>query len=81
MSQLELLESVVRALVDDPSAVRLAVQQTDHAVMVDIYVAGSDVGKVLGKGGAHASALRTLFTAIYGKNKQRMMLQVIDPRR
>lgn len=77
----ELLESVVRELVDQPDKVSIESHVSSHTATFDIHVAFDDVGKVLGRRGAHAKALRTLFGAIYGKHGMRLHLQVIDPRR
>jgi predicted RNA-binding protein YlqC (UPF0109 family) len=76
-----LLDQVVRQLADIPEDVRIESHVTEHTATFDIYVAPTDVGKVLGRGGKHAWALRDLFNAIYGKHGKRMLLQVIDPRR
>ena len=77
----ELIDQIVRHLADAPEDVRIDSHVTEHTATFDIYVAPDDVGKVLGRGGKHAWALRDLFNAIYGKHGKRMLLQVIDPRR
>lgn len=77
----ELLDALVRELVDKPELVAIDSYISDDSATFDIYVAYSDVGKVLGRGGEYAQALRILFTAIYGKHKMRLnRLQVVDPR-
>jgi hypothetical protein len=76
-----LLKQLVCQLTDRPEEVRIDTAITEHSAVFDIHVAATDVGKVLGRGGAHAQALRTLFNAIYGKYDKRLLLQVIDPRR
>lgn len=75
------LLSILEMLVDSPEQVRLESTVTKHSAVFDIHVADADVGKVLGKKGVHAHALRTLFGAIYGKLGKRLHLQVVDPRR
>jgi hypothetical protein len=75
------LLALIEMLVDAPSDVRVDATITNHSAVFDIHVADADVGKVLGKKGAHAHALRTLFSAIYGKIGKRLHLQVVDPRR
>lgn len=77
----ELLEDIVRFLVDDPDGVHIDSHLTAHTAMFEIRVDDADVGKVLGRQGNHAKALRTLFDAIYGKLGKRLHLQVVDPRR
>ena len=75
------LLAILEMLVDSPGQVKLDSTVTNHSAVFDIHVADSDVGKVLGKKGIHAHALRTLFGAIYGKLGKRLHLQVVDPRR
>jgi hypothetical protein len=75
------LLAIIEMLVDAPSDVRVDATVTNHSAVFDIHVADADVGKVLGKKGVHAHALRTLFGAIYGKIGKRLHLQVVDPRR
>ena len=59
----QLIEDIVHALVDKPSEVQLKEVIGDHAHLLELRVAREDLGKVIGKGGAHASAIRTLMTA------------------
>jgi predicted RNA-binding protein YlqC (UPF0109 family) len=77
----ELLEDVIKALVDEPDAVHIDTHVTPHTAMFEVHVHDDDVGKILGRKGAHAKALRVLFDAIYGKLGKRLHLQVVDPRR
>lgn len=77
----ELLREVIMHLTDLPQEIIVEFNETPHTATFDIEVDDSDVGKVLGKGGAHANALRVLFGAIYGKHGKRLMLQVVDPNR
>ena len=77
----ELLEDLIRAMVDEPDEVRIEGQETDRMAVFDVHVANNDVGKVLGKKGGHAIALRTIFEAIYSRLGKRLHLQVVDPRR
>lgn len=77
----ELLAGIIRSLVDDPNDVRIDVHQTNHTAVFEVHVEGKDVGKVLGRGGEYADALRLLFSAIYTKHRMRLVLSVIDPRR
>lgn len=76
-----LLEEMIKGMVDFPDDVNIESHITEHTATFDIHVADSDVGKVLGRDGVYPKALRRLFGAIYGKQKMRLNLQVIDPRR
>jgi predicted RNA-binding protein YlqC (UPF0109 family) len=81
MTTEELLETTVREMCDYPDQVDISAHVTAHSAVFDIRVADADVGKVLGRKGSHAKALRAIFGAIYGKYGKRLHLQVIDPRR
>ena len=50
----------------------------EHAHVLELQVAKEDLGKVIGKGGAHASAIRTLMAAASGKEKKRYILEIIE---
>jgi len=78
---LRTLKNILLQLVDEPDELEVQVTETTYAVTVDILVADSDVGKVLGRKGAHPIALRVIFGAIYGKLGKQLNLQVVDPRR
>ena len=81
MSPEQLLEQTVKQMADHPDKVSVESHVTSSTAVFDIRVDDSDVGKVLGKRGSHADALRIVFGAIYGKHGKRLLLQVIDPRR
>jgi hypothetical protein len=74
----ELIEDIVRALVDQPDQVQIKEVIGEHAHVLELNVAKEDLGKVIGKGGAHASALRTLMAAASGKEKKRYILEIIE---
>ena len=76
----ELLRGIVACLVDDQDQVLIDIKSSKRGVMYEIEVADGDVGKLLGRSGKHADALRTLFIAIYGKLGKKLLLEVIDPR-
>ena len=66
-----LVETIVKALVDEPEAVEVTEVQGQHSCVVELKVASDDIGKVIGKRGVHAQAIRTLMTAAGGKKKKR----------
>ena len=74
----ELVETVVKAMVDHPDEVCVTEVQGQHACIIELVVAKDDVGKVIGKRGAHAQALRTLISAAGGKRKKRYVLEIIE---
>jgi predicted RNA-binding protein YlqC (UPF0109 family) len=72
----ELLEQIAKALVDDPDAVRVLETQGEHACVLTLHVAKGDLGKLIGKRGAHAQAMRTLLAAASGKLDKRYTLEI-----
>ena len=60
----ELLAYLARELVDDPDAVRVDTEERDGALVLVLHVAADDVGKVIGRQGRIARALRTLVRAL-----------------
>lgn len=73
-----LIEQIVRALVDHPDQVRVTELEGTHSVVLELSVAPSDVGKVIGKKGIHADAIRRLVHAIGGKTKKRYVLEILE---
>ncbi len=74
----QLITAIVRALVDKPDEVQIKEVIGEHAHVLELSVAKEDLGKVIGKGGAHASAIRTLMAAASGKEKKRYILEIIE---
>ena len=74
----ELVEMIVKALVDQPEAVEISEVKGNHAHVIELNVAKEDLGKVIGKGGAHASAIRTILAAASGKENKRYILEIVE---
>ncbi len=74
----DLLEAIVRALVDHPDEVKINEVHGEHAHVLELTVAKDDLGKVIGKGGSHATAIRTIMAAASGKEKKRYILEIIE---
>ena len=73
-----LLENIVAVLVDHPEAVEINEIVGVHAHLLELRVAKGDLGKVIGRGGAHASAIRTILAAAGGKDQKRYILEIIE---
>ncbi len=71
--------AIVRALVDKPDEVQINEVIGEHVHVFELQVAKEDVGKVIGRNGAHASAIRTLMAAASGKESKRYILEIIEP--
>jgi len=74
----ELLTWIARQLVDDPDAVRVETEERDDATVLRLYVAPDDVGKVIGRQGRIARALRTLVRASGARRDRRVVLEIAD---
>ena len=74
----ELVTYLARSLVDDPDAVEVTVVEADRAVIYELSVASADLGKVIGKDGRTARAMRTLLAATSAKQRKRALLDIVD---
>ncbi len=74
----ELLEWLARQLVDDPDAVRVEEVERDDATILQLYVAPEDRGKVIGRQGRIARALRTIVRASAARSRQRIVLEIVE---
>jgi len=72
----DLIESIVKALVDSPEEVRVQEIAGEQAVIYEIKVADSDIGKVIGKQGKTANALRTIVKAASSKIGKNASIQI-----
>ena len=74
----EIVEYLARRLVDEPEAVRVEEVERDGAVVLQLHVAKDDVGKVIGRQGRIARALRTIVRASAARREQRVMLEIVE---
>ena len=74
----DLLEDLARRLVDEPEAVRVEREEREDVVVLRLQVAKEDVGKVIGRQGRIARALRQLVRAYSGRERKRFMLEIVD---
>lgn len=74
----ELLEYLAKALVDNPDDVRVESTETETTVVLELNVAKEDIGKVIGKQGRIARALRTVIKASAVKNGKRAIVEIVD---
>jgi uncharacterized protein len=74
----ELVATIAQSLVDHPEDVLVKAIESDHSMVLELRVAKADVGKVIGKQGRTAHAMRTLISAVSSKNKKRMILEILE---
>ncbi len=73
-----LLEFLVRALVEDPDAVEVEELEEDGDLIYEISVADGDLGRVIGKGGRVANAIRTIAKAAAVRLDRRVIVDILD---
>ena len=74
----ELLDYLARRLVDDPNAVRVEELDEPDVLVLRLHVAEADVGKVIGRQGRIARALRTLVRASAAREGRRVLVEIAD---
>jgi hypothetical protein len=74
----DLVEYIAKSLVDDPSAVSVNVIEEDKATILELRVASDDIGKVIGKQGRIAKAIRTILSASASAAHKRVVLEILD---
>jgi predicted RNA-binding protein YlqC (UPF0109 family) len=74
----ELIEYIAKALVDNPEEVSVSEVEGEVTSVIELKVAKSDLGKVIGKEGRTARAMRTILTAASTKIKKRAVLEIIE---
>ena len=74
----DLIKEIVQALVDQPDQVSVAEIVGENTNILEINVAKSDMGKVIGKKGRNAQAIRTIMSAAAGKTRRRYVLEILE---
>ena len=74
----QLIEYLVKALVDEPEQVEVNEVAGEQTTVVELKVAKSDLGKVIGKQGRTARSIRTLLTAAGTKINRRFTLEILE---
>ncbi len=75
----ELLTFVAQSLVDQPEQVRVQTTETPEAVILELNVAEDDMGKVIGKQGRIAKAIRAVVKAATAKNEKPVFVEILRP--
>ncbi|MCL2064495.1 MAG: KH domain-containing protein [Candidatus Cloacimonetes bacterium] len=74
----ELVEFIVKALVDDPSDVQIHEITGDKITLYELKVSKKDIGKIIGKKGRTAVAIRTILNAVSTKQGKRAELEIVE---
>lgn len=74
----KLIAGIARSLVDQPEAVKVTRTDEENNVTIELAVAPEDLGKVIGKQGRTARALRSILTAVAAKDDKRSRLEIVE---
>jgi predicted RNA-binding protein YlqC (UPF0109 family) len=74
----ELVTQIAQSLVDRPQDVLVNAVESNHTMVLELRVAKEDIGKVIGKQGRTAQAMRTLVGAVSAKLKKRTTLEIVE---
>ena len=77
MAAADLVAYVARNLVDDPDAVTVEVLKEPEGTVIELHVAESDMGKVIGRNGSVAKALRTLLKVMSAREGESISLEIV----
>jgi len=73
----DLLVTIAKALVTDPDAVSVTETERGNTIVLELKVAPDDMGKVIGKGGKRAQAIRTVMKAKYLRSDKRVIVDIV----
>jgi predicted RNA-binding protein YlqC (UPF0109 family) len=76
----ELIEYIARSLVDDPTQVQVSQSRGGSKVYLELHVAKEDMGRVIGKSGRVANAMRLLLRVAAAREGKQAVLDVIEPK-
>ena len=74
----KLIHYIAQSLVDDPDSVDVAEVEGNQTTVLELKVAKDDLGKIIGKQGRTAQAMRTILGAVSSKEKKRTVLEIIE---
>jgi predicted RNA-binding protein YlqC (UPF0109 family) len=74
----ELVSYIAKALVDEPGGVEVNIIEGEKSTILELKVAAGDIGKVIGKHGRIAKAVRTILSAAATKSGKRVVLEILD---
>lgn len=73
-----LVETIAKSLVDDPSQVQAAEEMEEDTLVIKLTVAKEDMGRIIGKEGRTAKAIRTILNAVSTKDDKKAVLKIVE---
>ncbi len=74
----DLVVAIAKSLVDDPSKVEVSEEMEDDTTVIKLSVAKEDMGRIIGKEGRTAMAIRTLLNAVSTRNNSKAVLKIVE---
>jgi hypothetical protein len=74
----QLVENIAKALVDDPSQVQISEETEEDTLVIKLTVGKEDMGRIIGKEGRTAKAIRTLLNAVSTKDNKKAVLKIVE---
>ena len=74
----DLISCIAKALVDEPEQVSVSEIEGSQTTVLELSVAKMDMGKIIGKQGRNAQAIRTILSAASGKTRKRYVLEIVE---
>ncbi len=74
----DILQTIIESLVDDKSQIQINQKEEDKNVVFEVKVAHEDMGRVIGKEGRIAKAIRTIFKAVGSKEQKKVTIEFVD---
>lgn len=73
-----LVENIAKALVDDPTQVNATEETEEDTLVISLTVAKEDMGRIIGKEGRTAKAIRTILNAVSTKDNKKAILKIVE---
>ena len=73
-----LVETIAKSLVDDPEKVQAAEEMEEDTLVIKLTVAKEDMGRIIGKEGRTAKAIRTILNAVSTKDNKKVILKIVE---
>jgi len=73
-----LVETIAKSLVDDPAQVQAAEEMEEDTLVIKLTVAKDDMGRIIGKEGRTAKAIRTILNAVSTKDNKKAILKIVE---
>ncbi|MBT8351091.1 MAG: KH domain-containing protein [Deltaproteobacteria bacterium] len=74
----DLIITIAQALVDNPEQISVSEVEGNYTTVLELKVAKNDIGKIIGKHGQNVRAIRTILSAVSGKVRKRVVLEIVE---